>query len=110
MAEGREFACTACARTITAWDEGDPYYRDADGEKQYAYHPSPERARCTGVDSPRLCLACGAECTSDSAAPTTRCPACAARRLVDTWKLEGRACPWCSAGVFRSDPTHFRIS
>jgi hypothetical protein len=110
MAAGFVFACTGCARTITAWDEGRPYYDAADGERRYAFHPDPLRERCTGVESDLLCLACGAECESDSAKPTRRCPACASRALVDTFALEGRPCPSCRAGTFHADPDHFMVS
>jgi hypothetical protein len=110
MAAGQVFQCSVCAHAITAWEEGDPYYVDAQGEKCYAYHPSAERARCTGVDTPVLCLACGAEAVRDSAAPITRCPGCNARRLVSTWRLAGRTCPYCRAGTFASDPNAMMIS
>ena len=110
MAEGRTYACSACAHAVTAWDDGNPYFLDADGQKQHAYHPSPERERCTGNDVPVLCLGCGAEGVSDSAAPLRTCPACAAGPLVDTWRLDGRACPFCRQGRFTFDPRAFMIS
>ena len=110
MAEGRRYACTGCAHAIEAWDDRNPYYRDAAGAKRYAFHPHPDRARCTGVDSPMLCLACGVGSTSDSAAPLAACPRCRSATLVDTWALEGHACPYCRAGVFHADPEGFAIS
>ncbi len=41
MAEGFRFVCDSCDRTIEAWSDGNPYYFDDDGKKQYAYHPEP---------------------------------------------------------------------
>ena len=110
MAEGRRFVCSNCVRAVEAWDEGNPYYWDERGEKRYAYHPDPLRERCTGNDTPALCLACGAEFVSDSAAPVERCPACASNQVTDRWELDGKACPYCAAGTFRADPTSFTIS
>ncbi len=54
MATSVDFVCDSCARTIEAWDEGNPYYFDGSGEKHYAYHPDPERGLCTGVDNPHV--------------------------------------------------------
>jgi DNA-directed RNA polymerase subunit RPC12/RpoP len=110
MAEGRIYACSACAREIAAWSDGNPYFLDAEGAKHYAYHPDRDAERCTGNDVDVLCLACGAESRSDSAAPLARCPACDAAKLVDQWKLDGRRCPFCRAGRFTYDPRHFMIS
>ena len=110
MAEGRTYTCNACAHRVTAWDDGNPYFIDAEGQKQYAYHPSREREQCTGNDAPVLCLGCGAEAMSDSAAPLRACPTCGAKRLVNTWKLDGRACPLCRQGRFTFDPHDFMIS
>ena len=110
MAAGMRFVCTHCAHAISAWDEGNPYYRDARGRKRYAFHPDPARERCTGLETPVLCLACGAERTSDSADPLTRCPACAADALCDTWALHGRTCPHCREGTFEIDPSGYMIS
>jgi hypothetical protein len=39
MAEARRFACGSCSFSVTAWSDGNPYYLDETGEKQYAYHP-----------------------------------------------------------------------
>jgi DNA-directed RNA polymerase subunit RPC12/RpoP len=110
MAAGRTYACSACAHAVTAWDDGNPYYRDEAGQKVYAHHPSPDRDRCTGNDTPVLCLACGAKAESDSAAPLRHCPACSARRLVATWRLDGKLCPYCGQGRFTYDPRDFMIS
>ena len=110
MALGKTFVCTGCARAIEAWDEGDPYYVDADGERRYVFHPSPERERATGVEWPALCLACGAEVTRDSALAPGPCPACGGGDVVDAWALEGRRCPSCRRGEFREDERAVKIS
>ncbi len=47
MPEGIYFVCSGCGWEIEAWDEGSPYYLNADGRKKYAYHPDPERQLCT---------------------------------------------------------------
>ena len=67
VAQGFRFVCGGCAHTIEAWDEGNPYYIDDDGKKQYAYHPSDKRDLCIGNDSPHLCLSYGHEFMPDSA-------------------------------------------
>lgn len=111
MAECRRYVCDHCARAIAAWSDGNPYYRDAAGKKQYAYHPDHERlAQCVGNDVPHLCLACGRETKVDSLRPRTRCRVCKAGPLVDTWHLEAHDCPYCRAGKFEQDPTYFVIS
>jgi DNA-directed RNA polymerase subunit RPC12/RpoP len=110
MALGRTFVCTGCAHAIEAWDEGNPYYVDERGERRYVYHPSPERARATGIEWPALCLGCGAEITQDSAARVARCPGCASPDVVDAWELEGRTCPYCRAGVYVEDERALKIS
>ena len=110
MAAGQVFKCSACSHVFEAWDEGNPYYLDERGEKHYAYHPSPERARCTANDTPTLCLSCGAEIMRDSAAPITRCPQCGAGKLVALWLLEGRPCPYCKVGTFTAVPDSYMIS
>jgi DNA-directed RNA polymerase subunit RPC12/RpoP len=110
MAAGRTLRCSACAHAVVAWDDGNPYYVDAFGEKVYAHHPSPERERCTENEVPVLCLGCGAEAVRDTAAPIVRCPACGARKLVAVWRLEGRRCPHCRLGSFAMDPESFIVS
>ncbi len=110
MAEGRVFVCSNCAHAITTWDEGDPYYLDKKGKKQYAHHPHPARERCIGIDESMLCLSCGAECMSDSRAPVAICAKCASRTLVATWHLEGVNCPQCRQGNYHSDPMSQMIS
>ena len=104
MAEGLRFVCTECHKAIEAWSDGNPYYLDEAGAKHYAYHPDHEAmARCIGNDSPPLCLGCGKELTIDSRAPLEACPGCGSRRLVDTFRLAGRRCPFCKTGKFSVD-------
>ena len=111
MAEQFRYVCSVCLRTIEAWSDGNPYYIDETGCKQYAYHPDHERlARCIGNDSPHLCLACGKEFNIDSREPTTECPTCSAGDVADTFQLNGQRCPYCKAGVFTADPDFHCIS
>jgi hypothetical protein len=111
MAEGFRFVCDECAHAIEAWDDGNPYYIDDDGKKQYAYHPSGDRDRCIGNDSPHLCLSCGSEFMVDSnKGPVIACPKCEVNMVVDTMGLGGKSCPYCKKGVFRADPGFHPIS
>ncbi len=111
MSIAYQFACDHCARRLEAWDDGNPYFLDEDGEKQYAYHPDHDRLeRCIGNDSPHLCLACGTEFMVDSRSPTDRCPSCAAADIVDTVAVDGCRCPWCKVGHLAQVPGFFAIS
>lgn len=111
MAQARRLVCGSCHRAIEAWSDGNPYYLDEAGVKQYAYHPNHERlALCIGNDVPYLCLGCGAEFKVDSRAPTGQCPRCGGGRLADTYQLDGRPCPFCKAGAFAQDPDFFVVS
>jgi len=110
MAQGRVFVCTNCGTAIEAWDEGHPYYFDERGVKQYVYHPDPNLHLCAGVDTPVLCLDCGARFTNDAASPTDRCPVCSSQETTGTWILEEKQCPYCGAGTFRVDPRSMRVS
>lgn len=110
MAAAMKFVCNECSHAFMAWDEGDPYYRDERGRKRYAYHPSPERERCTAVESPVLCLSCGNEGKVDSAKPITHCRKCRSEDLIDLWHLEGKPCPYCKRGRFAVDPAFFIVS
>jgi Zn finger protein HypA/HybF involved in hydrogenase expression len=110
MAMGLVFSCSKCVREISAWDDGQPYYLDESGEKQYAYHPDPQRNLCTGNDSPVLCLDCGADFWNDSAAPTDRCPKCSSHQVIDLWQLDGKKCPYCKAGTFEIKTESIMIS
>ncbi len=111
MAEGVRHVCSACRRAIEAWSDGNPYYIDEAGQKQYAYHPDHERlARCIGNDTPHLCLGCGYEFNVDSRAPAAGCPTCTSGDIVDTFQLSGRRCPYCKEGLFAVDPDYHRTS
>jgi hypothetical protein len=111
MAEAVRYICRGCCRAIEAWSDGNPYYIDEVGRKQYAYHPDHERlARCIGNDSPHVCLACGAEFNVDSRVPIAGCPKCGATDIADTFQLDGRHCPYCRKGVFAADPDFHCIS
>ena len=79
------WVCNSCSKEIHAWSDGNPYYIDENGEKQYAYHPDHDALdRCIGNDSPHLCLECGEEFMVDSRAPTEACPKCGAKEFADT--------------------------
>ena len=104
MAAGFRFVCSGCDHNIEAWDEGNPYYINENGKKQYAYHPDVLRNRCIGNDSPHLCLSCGHEFMVDSEVPIAACPKCKVGKIVDTMELSGKACPYCKRGVFVVDP------
>ena len=49
MAQQTTWLCTTCGHSIGAWSDGNPYYIDEAGEKQYAYHPDHERLALCGV-------------------------------------------------------------
>jgi len=110
VAEGIFFVCNYCGKEVESWDEGNPYYRDASGAKHYASHPDPERDLCTGMDSPHLCLNCGAEFPVDSEQPRLECPECSSREIADTFRLDDKRCPYCKEGRFLRDPGRQAIS
>ena len=110
MAEGRVLVCSNCARDVQVWDEGNPYYRDAEGRKHYAYHPNLEREFCTGIDVSMLCLNCGEESMVDEEAPPSPCRECKTGTLVELHELDGLTCPYCKQGTFAFDPTSIIIS
>ena len=111
MAEGLQFVCKNCGKTIKSWSDGNPYYIDPLGKKQYAHHPDHERlALCIGNDRPHLCLACGKEFMVDSSSPTKICPECGSEDIADTFELNGKKCPDCHVGVFTIDPDFYCIS
>lgn len=111
MAECRRHVCTHCTRAVEAWSDGNPYYLDAAGRKQYAYHPDHERlALCIGNDAPHLCLACGSQTKVDSRRPRTTCRRCTGAALVHTFDLAGRQCPYCHTGAFALDPSWYAVS
>ena len=45
MAQGIRLVCENCGKSIEAWDDGNPYYLDRRGKKQYAWHPDPKFRR-----------------------------------------------------------------
>ena len=103
MAMSTIFTCNGCERGFEAWDDGNPYYFDANGKKKYAYHPDHENLlRCVGNDEPHLCLGCGHEFPMDSEAPLEACPKCSAPELIAKTKLDGKPCPFCKKGTFRN--------
>ncbi len=111
MAEAKRFVCGNCDKTIESWSDGNPYFIDDTGEKQYAYHPDHENlAKCIGNDSPHLCLGCGADVMVDSRAPIKACPECNIEEIASTFDLEGRRCPYCKDGVFAADPGFVCVS
>ena len=111
MAESKRFVCSNCAAAVEVWSDGNPYYIDLNGEKQYAYHPDHERlAMCVGNDSPHICLGCGEEFNVDSEAPIAACAKCGSSEISDTWNLDSKTCPYCCIGKFSVDPDFFAIS
>lgn len=111
MAEGRRFVCNHCGRKIEAWDEGNPYFINEKGKKEYAYHPDWDKlALCIGNDTPHICLDCGARFKVDSEKPISACRKCHSTRIIDLCELEGQPCPYCKAGIFAIDPNTFVIS
>jgi hypothetical protein len=70
----------------------------------------PNAAFCIGNDSPHLCLVCGQEFLVDSRAPVQACSMCGALEIADCWRLDGRQCPYCKAGVFTADSEFHCVS
>ena len=111
VAEGLRFVCSSCGHAIEAWSDGNPYFLDKRGQKQYAYHPDHENlSRCIGNDSPHLCLTCGEEFLVDSQDPIIACPQCASSEIVRTFALDGKNCPYCRKGSFIQDQDSHMIS
>jgi hypothetical protein len=111
MAQAVRFACRGCSRAIEAWSDGNPYYFDEGGEKRYAYHPRHDLLRrCVGNDVPHLCLGCGAAFNVDSRTPVSECPECKSPELAQTYRLDGRPCPYCKHGAFETVPGFSAIS
>ncbi len=104
MAECIRYVCNRCSHTIESWSDGNPYFINESGAKQYAYHPDHEGlARCIGNDSPHLCIQCGHGFKVDSRDPISSCPKCGASIIKPTSELEGIQCPACKEGCFRID-------
>ena len=104
MAECIRYVCNHCSKDLQSWSDGNPYFINASGSREYAYHPNHEGlARCIGNDSPHLCLQCGHGFRVDSRAPITCCPECGAATIRSTFELEGMQCPFCKEGAFVLD-------
>lgn len=104
MAECIRYVCDHCAKQLEAWTDGNPYFINDSGAKEYAYHPDHENlARCIGNDEPHLCLECGHGFRVDSRAPITNCPECGAATIRSTGALDGVQCPFCKRGTFLFD-------
>lgn len=108
MAEAVRYFCEHCHHSIESWSDGNPYYIDRNGAKQYVYHPDSRVAQCIGNESPHLCLCCGSEFTVDSLAPIAACPKCSSSEFVSTFRLTGQQCPYCKKGTFILDQ-EFRL-
>ncbi len=106
MAASIIFRCDHCSTEITAWSDGNPYYINAEGKKEYAYHPDHKRLkRCIGNDIPYFCLSCGHEFLFDNCNPIDICPHCQSGQIVDIYdELWSKPCPYCKNGVFRGSP------
>ena len=103
MAVGIMYRCDHCNYAIEAWSDGNPYYIDKKGLKQYAYHPDAKRGRCIGNDVPHICLSCGDEFNVDTREPISECPKCCSSNIADCFKLDRLHCPKCKNGLFRLD-------
>ena len=110
MAEGIQYICNNCAHNIEAWSDGNPYYINKKGCKEYAYHPDSKLDKCIGNDSPHICLTCGEAFSIDSRNPATRCHKCDSTNIADTYRLDGVTCPYCHAGTFERDHDYNCIS
>lgn len=111
MAMCKFFNCNKCGKSISSWSDGNPYYFDEQGVKQYAYHPDHENlSRCVGNDSPHLCLGCGASFLMDSKVKRNKCPKCKSSKIKSQYTLEGCICPYCKEGEFVMDPDKIAIS
>jgi DNA-directed RNA polymerase subunit RPC12/RpoP len=111
MAQCSRYNCSGCGRQIDVWSDGNPYYIDDTGCKEYAYHPDHKGlAKCIGNDVPHLCLTCGKEVVIDSRSSVQKCPDCDSEKVVSTYYLDGRECPTCRNGRFVQDKSYFAIS
>ena len=103
MAVCYTFICDSCGHQQGAWSDGNPYFIDESGAKQYAYHPNHYLlAKCIGNDVPHLCLGCGESFNVDTREPVKACPKCDAADICDSNSLEGKQCPQCKSGLFGS--------
>jgi len=110
MAMGICLFCESCGFRLMAWDEGNPYFINENGVKEYAYHPDGFFRKCIGNDAPHMCLACGEEFTVDSLRPRRECTKCGSFDTVNTFLLEGKKCPKCGIGVIKHESDGFLIS
>lgn len=111
MAEGIRFNCENCGKNFDAWSDGNPYFVNETGEKQYAYHPDHKNLeKCTGNDADFVCLNCGEEFMVDSRYPDARCPKCSSDNTSDRFNLDGKNCPHCKSGTLRIDEGSRMIS
>ncbi|MBF0234456.1 MAG: hypothetical protein HQK65_15655 [Desulfamplus sp.] len=100
MAEQRIFTCSHCHKSVSAWSDGNPYYINEQGDKQYAYHPNHDLlSKCIGNDIPHICLGCGHEFNMDSLNPVSQCSRCHCEQLIACFNLEAQTCPYCKQGV-----------
>ena len=110
MAECIRYQCGNCDNSVEAWSDGNPYFFDERGRKQYAYHPSADFAKCVGNDSDFLCLNCGEEFLDDLGQPNLQCAKCHSNAVTGTSDLNGKQCPKCKVGKFEVDSNFHAIS
>ncbi len=112
MAMGIKFVCSDCGKGIESWSDGNPYFIDANGKKRHCYHPADDHLleKCIGNDVPYICLDCGREFESDTREPRTECPKCRSADICDSYKLDGKKCPYCGKGPLALDPDWRAIS
>ena len=104
MADCRKFNCTCCSFTAEAWSDGNPYFIDEKGEKQYRFHPDHEGlARCSGNDASFICLECAHEFLMNSLSQVILCPACQSDSTFDSYNLDKEPCPSCKKGLLELD-------
>jgi hypothetical protein len=97
----RFFNCINFAQSISSKDDGNPCYFDELGVKRYAYHPDHENlSRCVDIDSPHLCLGCGACFLMDSKVKRNRCPECKSPKVKSQFTLEECVCPYSKKRIF----------
>lgn len=126
MAALTEFTCNHCAFKVEAWDDGNRYLTDSEGKRHFFYHPGDIREmrgfaeeqtqgnmteedylaffkeHC-GNEGAYLCMHCGRQTRRDPKRDPMRCTGCGKRKLRDTCKLEGCACPKCGKGIFHGE-------
>lgn len=89
MAQCVRYICDNCLRVVKSWSDGNPYFINEHGNKQYAYHPNyDDLERCIGNDIPYFCLACGEELEVDSLEPNLQCIKCQSKDTVEISDLD----------------------